>query len=251
MNFKDKTILIIGGSNGIGREAAKQFSIANARVIISGRDKLKLKTTQRLVKKATGNSIQYIQADVTSMKSLLNLKKELIASNLSIDSLIITSGIGKFGMIGDTSEQDYDLIMDTNTKGTFFAVSILKELINEGGSITLTSSFLTKHSLPLTSVLTASKAAINSFTGIFAKELSIYNIRVNAISPGSTKTDFMEVANPLKLEIEILKKSTPNIPLGKRATPSEIVDSILFLSSEHANYITGTILDVDGGLSVA
>ena len=141
--------------------------------------------------------------------------------------------------------------MNTNVKGTFFSLSALKSLIKKGGNIILTSSFLTKQSLPLTSVLTASKAAIESFTKIFAKEFSESNIRVNAISPGSVKTGFMSVANPEEKVINILKSQTPNIPLQKRADVNEISSAILFLASTDARYITGTILDVDGGLSIA
>ena len=251
MNFKNQNILVVGGSSGIGKEAAIQFSLSQANVIIAGRDIEKLQELQKQIQKEFKINISYIQADIRNMKSIRNLKKTLIDKNIVLDALIITAGIGKFGFIEETTEEDYDLVMNTNVKGSYFTVSILKELIKSGGSITLTSSFLIQLNLPLTSVLTASKAAIESYTKIFAKELSISDIRVNAISPGSIKSNFMKTANPSQKQIDALQKVIPKIPLQKRGNPTEIVNSILFLSSTHASYITGAIVNVDGGLSIA
>ncbi|WP_440880121.1 SDR family NAD(P)-dependent oxidoreductase [Tenacibaculum sp. C7A-26P2] len=251
MDFNNKTVLIIGGSSGIGLETAKQFIKLNATVIITGSNKNKLISAQKNIAIQNEHNISYVKVDITKKESIYELKKKLENNHTAIDILIITAGIGKFGEIDEISEKDYDLVMNTNVKGTFFSLSALKSLIKKGGNIVLTSSFLTKQSLPLTSVLTASKAAIESFTKIFAKEFSEFNIRVNAISPGSVKTGFMSVANPEEKVINILKSQTPNIPLQKRADVDEISSAILFLASTDARYITGTILDVDGGLSIA
>ena len=251
MDFNNKTVLIIGGSSGIGLETAKQFIKLNATVIITGSNENKLISAQKNIAIQNEHNISYVKVDITKKESIYELKKNLEHNHIKLDILVITAGIGKFGGLDEISKKDYDLVMNTNVKGTFFSLSALKSLIKKGGNIVLTSSFLTKQSLPLTSVLTASKAAIESFTKIFAKEFSESNIRVNAISPGSVKTGFMTVANPGEKIVDALKSQTPTIPLKKRADVDEISSAILFLASTDARYITGTILDVDGGLSIA
>jgi NAD(P)-dependent dehydrogenase (short-subunit alcohol dehydrogenase family) len=245
MRFKNKTVLIIGGSSGIGLATAKKFAEKKANVLIVG------KTEDTLKKSAIeiGNNTSFFIADISKVSSIELLYKQLKEKSTKIDILIVSAGLGKFGSIDEVDEVDYDLVMNTNTKGTFFAVKILKNLINEGGNIILLSSFLANKFIPFTAVLSASKAAIETFTKIFSRELIENNIRVNAVSPGSIKTNFMNVANPTSEQQKKLAEYMPQIPLGKRGDADQITNAILFLSSEKANYINGSVLSVDGGLS--
>jgi NAD(P)-dependent dehydrogenase (short-subunit alcohol dehydrogenase family) len=244
MNYSNKTVLIVGGTSGIGLATAKKFQNANAKLIVAGKNESNLK----IAKETLGEESSYYTLDITNVASLNKLYQELVEEKIKIDFLIITAGLGKFGKNDEVLEEDYDLVMNTNVKGTFFAVSILNKLINDGGSIVLLSSFLANQYIPFTSVLSASKIAVETFTKIFAKELSSRFIRVNAVSPGSIKTNFMAVANPSVEQQNALKEVMPKIPLGKRGEPDNIADAILFLTSEEANYINGAILSVDGGL---
>ncbi|WP_338410639.1 SDR family oxidoreductase [uncultured Flavobacterium sp.] len=247
MKYNNKTVLIIGGSSGIGLATAKKYATKKAHVIIVGKTKEKLKKAAQEM----ANNTTYYPADITSLDSLKELYEKLNKKQIQIDVLIITAGLGKFGSLDEVSEEEYDLVMNTNTKGTFFSVSILGKLVKNGGSIILLSSFLANKFIPLTAVLSASKVAVETFTKIFARELSPKGIRVNAVSPGSIKTNFMNVANPSEDQQNRLLENMPKIPLGKRGETEEIANTILFLSSEEASYINGSILSVDGGLAIA
>lgn len=242
----NKTALIIGGSSGIGLATAKLYQKYSLNVIIVGKNEENLKSAiQNLT------NTQYFLADIMNLESLKNLSKELQNQKINIDILVVSAGMGKFGSVYEVSEEDYDSVMNTNVKGTFFAVQILSERINTNGNIVLLSSFLASKYLPLTSVLAASKVAVETFTKIFAREFKDRSIRVNAVSPGSIKTNFMNIAKPSEDIQKRLTENMPQIPMGKRGEAEEIADAILFLTSENASYINGSILSVDGGLSIA
>ena len=242
----NKTALIIGGSSGIGLATAKLYQKYSLNVIIVGKNEENLKSAiQNLT------NTQYFLADIMNLESLKNLSKELQNQKINIDILVVSAGMGKFGSVYEVSEEDYDSVMNTNVKGTFFAVQILSERINTNGNIVLLSSFLASKYLPLTSVLAASKVAVETFTKIFAREFKDRSIRVNAVSPGSIKTNFMNIAKPSEDIQKRLTENMPQIAMGKRGEAEEIADAILFLTSENASYINGSILSVDGGLSIA
>jgi NAD(P)-dependent dehydrogenase (short-subunit alcohol dehydrogenase family) len=247
MSYTHKTILILGGSSGIGLATAKKYAAENARVIIVGKTEEKLKSAVQEI----GLKSSYFTADISKVASITELYEKLKAQKTTIDVLIVSAGLGKFGGINEFTEEAYDLVMDTNAKGTFFAVKILEKLINSGGNIVLLSSFLANKYIPLTAVLSASKVAVETFTKIFSRELSPKGIRVNAVSPGSIKTNFMKVANPSEEQQKQLQEYMPQIPIGKRGEVDQIAHAIVFLSSEGASYINGAIISVDGGISVA
>jgi NAD(P)-dependent dehydrogenase (short-subunit alcohol dehydrogenase family) len=246
MRFKNKTVLIIGGSSGIGLATAKKYAAENANALIVGK-------TEDTLKKAAieiGNKTSFFIADISKVSSIESIYKQLNEKAIRIDVLIVCVGLGKFGGIDEVNEEDYDLVMNTNTKGTFFAVKIFKNLINEGGNIILLSSFIANKFIPLTAVLSASKVAVETFTKIVTRELIEKRIRVNAVCPESIKTNFMNVASPTIEQQQKLSDYMPQIPLGKRGEVDQIANAILFLSSEEANYINGAILSVDGCLSI-
>ena len=247
MKYDDKIVLIIGGSSGIGLATAKKYATERAKVIIVGKsiDKLQIAT------KEIGTNTEYYSADISSVGSIKKLYDKLESSQINIDVLVVSAGLGKFGSVQEVTEEDYDLVMNTNTKGTFFSVSILGKLVKKEGKIILLSSFLANKFIPFTSVLSASKVAVETFTKIFAREFSHKGIRVNAVSPGSIKTNFMNVAKPTEEQQKTLSINIPQIPSGKRGEDQDIANAILFLTSNEASYINGVVLSVDGGISVA
>jgi NAD(P)-dependent dehydrogenase (short-subunit alcohol dehydrogenase family) len=247
MSYSHKTILVLGGSSGIGLATAKKYVAENATVIIVGKTEEKLKSAVHEI----GFKSSCFTADISKVASINELYEKLKAQKTTIDVLIVSAGLGKFGGIHEVNEETYDLVMDTNAKGTFFAVKILSKLVNSGGNIILLSSFLANKYIPLTALLSASKIAVETFTKIFSRELSHKGIRVNAISPGSIKTNFMKVANPSEEQQKQLLEYMPQIPIGKRGEVDQVAHAILFLSSEGASYINGAIISVDGGLSIA
>ncbi len=242
-----RTVLITGGSSGIGLASAKKYIEQNYQVIIVGKTEDKLITAVNEI----GGDISSYVVDVTQIDNLKDLYEQLWMQQIEIDILVTSAGLGKFGSVLDVSEKDYDLVMNTNTKGTFFTVSILKPLIKRGGHVVLISSFLASKHIPLTSVLSSSKIAVETFTKIFAREFLDDKIKVNAISPGSIKSNFMSFANPTEEQQKILTANMPKILLEKRGEAIQVADAICFLTSEKADYINGAILSVDGGISVS
>ena len=248
MQFKNKKILIIGATSGIGLATAKKYHQTGAQLFLLGKNEKKLKKIQEELNDTT---IKYFLGDITNVKNLYDVFEKMQKENITLDFLVVTAGIGKFGSYKDISEEEYDLVMNTNAKGTYFSVKFFSELLINGGAIVLTSSFLARKYIPYTSVLSASKVAVETFTKIFARELSSTQIRVNAVSPGSIKTNFMAVANPNEETKVELRNNMPEIPIGKRGEANEVAEAILFLTSENAKYINGTVLAIDGGLSIA
>lgn len=247
MKFKSKIVVISGGGAGIGLATAERFVSEGAHVIITGRNEKRLLEAQ---KKLGQENVDTFIMDVTNVKDIRKLKIWLNQKYEEVDILFCNAGVARFNKIEDVGEDEYDLVMNTNAKGAFFLASILSPIIRNHGSIIFNGSYISSKSIPLTAVLAASKVTVESFVKTFAIELALRNIRVNAVRPGSIKTDFMFNSKPDKKQIELLGQALPDIPLGKRGVTESIADGVLFLASDEASYITGSILDIDGGLSL-
>lgn len=245
MNYKNKNIVITGGSTGIGFEMAKDFLSQGAKVLITGRNADKLE----LAKKKLGDSSSILKSDASSMSDIKELANFCKSHFKSIDALIVNAGIAEKNTFGETTEEHFDKIFDINVKGLFFTVQNLLPSIKEEGSIVLTASIVSFKGMPNLSLYNASKATVRSFARSLANDLKERKIRVNALSPGVTETPIM--ANGLEMgEADIqgfkdyLKEASP---IGRMAHPSEISKAALFLCSQNASYVNGIEFCVDGG----
>lgn len=240
MDFKNKNILITGGSSGIGLSIAKSFINHEANVWITGRNRTKLMNAEMLI---NDSKFVTISADTSNLEGINAIASYFNQHKLKLDVLIINAGIGIFNKISETTEDEFDVQFNTNVKGSFFTLQKMIPFMNNGSSILFTSSTAATASIIGSSVYSSTKAAINKIAKIAANELADKNIRVNIISPGPIATKGFE-----KDVSEDLKKNLENgIALKRLGEPNEIANTVLFLASEKANFITGSEIIVDGG----
>lgn len=246
--FLNQVSVVTGGSTGIGLAIAQGLLAEGARrVYITGRSRESLDEAIALL----GDAAVAVVSDVASLPDLERLKAEIEQRGDRLDSIFANAGICEKNQFGDTPEVDYDRTFDINVKGVFYTVQTLLPLLNDGGAVVLTSSICSSNGMAELSVYNASKAAVRSFARTWTNDLRGRKIRVNALSPGFTRTPLMD--NSLKLDtaqIDGLKEYVAQTaPLGYMAQPEEIASAGLFLASADARYITGIELTVDGGLS--
>lgn len=242
MNFKNKNVIVTGGSRGIGLAAAKAFVEAEANVWITGRNAESLKNAEAVI---NSPNLKTIVSDTSDLKSIAELAQKVSDGGKKIDVLFLNAGIASFAPIEHATEAEFDAQFNTNVKGVYFTLQHLIPHIANGGSVVFTSSTNATASSLGSSIYAATKAALNKIAQVAANELADRNIRVNIISPGPTQTPGLENAVPAEAK-EYLASLTAVQRLGK---PEEIAKAILFVASEQASFITGTEIIVDGGVT--
>lgn len=242
MNFKNKNVIVTGGSRGIGLAAAKAFVEAEANVWITGRNAESLKNAEAVIHSP---NLKTIVSDTSDLKSIAELAQKVSDGGKKIDVLFLNAGIASFAPIEHATEAEFDAQFNTNVKGVYFTLQHLIPHVANGGSVVFTSSTNATASALGSSIYSATKAALNKIAQVAANELADRNIRVNIISPGPTQTPGLENAVPAEAK-EYLASLTAVQRLGK---PEEIANAILFVASEQASFITGTEIIVDGGVT--
>jgi NAD(P)-dependent dehydrogenase (short-subunit alcohol dehydrogenase family) len=250
MNFslKDKVALITGASRGIGEATAMGLAKAGADLAIVSRKLPDLEKVGEEVKKL-GRKCLSIQAHLGKVEEIDHLVKRVSEEFGKIDILVNNAATNPtMASAIDVDERAWDSIMNLNLKGLFFLSQAVARVMREkgGGKIINVSSVagITPDLLPLYSI---SKAGVNMVTKVMAQQWAQYNIRVNAIAPGLTKTRFSEALwkNP-----DILKLAMFKTPMGRPAEPEEMVGAIIYLASDAASYVTGQIIAIDGGITI-
>ncbi|MDQ0968663.1 NAD(P)-dependent dehydrogenase (short-subunit alcohol dehydrogenase family) [Flavobacterium sp. W4I14] len=240
--FQNKVVVITGGATGIGLEAAKRFVTEGAFVFITGR---RQELLDKVVKEI-GSNIRAVNADSGRREDVEWLFKIVEEEKGQIDILLSNAGTGGFGFpIGGITEEHYERVFDTNIRGSILTVQGALPLLKDGGAIVLTGSISSVKSYETMSVYCASKAALRTFSKIWAIELKSRKIRINIVSPGPTET-----AQLTDLSKELQDQVVAPIPLGRAGKSEDIVNAITFLASEKASFITGTEMFVDGGASL-
>ena len=240
--LEGKVALITGGTRGIGLETVRLFHENNAKVILFGsREETVTKAIEKL--KEENILVEGYHPNLNNITEIEKVVKEIIDKYGSIDILVNNAGISANKKIEDTTSEEFQSIMDLNVNAMFNMTKIVVPYMKQqkNGVILNTSSMVSIYGQPSGVGYPASKFAVNGMTKSLARELGPYNIRVNAVAPGITNTDM--VSNLPKEMIEPLIKT---IPLGRIGEPRDIANAFLFLAGPMANYITGTILSVDG-----
>jgi 2-deoxy-D-gluconate 3-dehydrogenase len=250
-SIENKIIFISGGNRGLGRELAIGLSRQGGRIVIAARNKKNLEKTANLIRNE-GNRCWYVTLDVASNKSIanaVNSAKEMAGDtiNVLINNAGITIDNVKAEEMADT---DWLRVLNINLNGYFrLGKEVVKEMISNGsGKIINMSSVLGSTAAPLVSAYCVSKGAINQLTRAWAVEWGRYNIQVNAVAPTFIPTD---LTKELIKDKKFMKKIISRIPLGRLGDTSDILGIVTFLASEASNYLTGTIIPVDGGWSAA
>lgn len=237
-----KVAVITGGTRGIGLEIVKLFKENKAEVILFGsKEESVTKAINEL--KNEGMEVKGFYPNLNNIEEIDKVIKEIIALYGHIDILINNAGISANKKIEDTSAEDFASIMNLNVNAIFNMTKIVVPYMKEngGGVILNTSSMVSIYGQPSGVGYPASKFAVNGLTKSLARELAPFNIRVNAVAPGVTRTD-MIAALPEEQISPIIK----SIPLGRIGEPRDIANAFLFLASDMASYVTGNILSVDG-----
>lgn len=240
MNFKDKNVVITGGTTGIGFATAAAFIDAGANVWITGRKDENLQAAARQI---DNPRLTTVLSDTSNFEGIATLQNLIIENNIKIDVLFLNAGIATFAPIEQVTEADFDAQFNTNVKGHFFTLQKLIPHLQTGSSVIFTSSTVATASNLGASVYSATKGALNKIAQIAANELASKNIRVNVVSPGPIETPGLQSVVPQEA-IDHLAAATSLQRIGK---PEEIANTVLFLASDKASFINGTEFLVDGG----
>jgi 3-oxoacyl-[acyl-carrier protein] reductase len=243
--LKDKVALITGASRGIGRTTALLFAQAGSNLLINYNQNEDSALETASMAEELGVRAKVFQADVSKKIEVDQMINYAIKEFGKIDILVNNAGIWKYAEIDKMTEQQLRETMELNVNGVFYAItaSVPHMIKQKSGNIINISSTAGQRGEPLHSHYAASKGAIISLTKSLAVELAPDNIRVNCIAPGWVDTDMSHASLIGEEREEILQK----IPLGRAAQPEEIAGPILFLASDLSTYITGEILNVNGG----
>jgi len=253
MLLKDKVALITGGGNGIGRAIVLRFLEEGARVATVDLDEAGLEETRKEAEQA-GGQVLTVKANVTARADVQGVVDTILKEYGKLDILINNAGITRDGLtarikdgeVKFMSEENWDAVLGVNLKGTWLcsqiaAVAMMKQ---KYGRIVNTASVAALGNIGQANYA-ASKAGVIGLTSTLALEWARFNIAVNCIAPGGTKTR-MTAAIPENVMAGLLEK----IPLRRLAEPSEIAAVHAFLASDQASYITGHVIFVDGGQTV-
>ena len=244
MNFSGKVALITGAGQGIGREIALKFAQCGANVALCDVQEEKVKETSSLCSDK-GVSANYYICDVSKEESVRETVNKILDNFSKIDILINNAGITRDGLLMKMSEEDWDVVLKVNLKGTFNFTKAVSRIMmkRKSGAIVNIASIIGIIGNIGQANYSASKAGVIGLTKSSARELAKRNIRVNAVAPGFIKTAMTE-----KIPEDIAARMKSQIPLGYFGEPSSVADAVLFLSSGYASYITGQVLVVDGGM---
>ena len=248
-NLTGKIALVTGASRGIGESIAKLLAEQGAHVIVSSR---KLDDCQLVADAiiSDGGSAEAVACHVGNMDDISNCFAHIKQAHGKLDILINNAATNPyFGDILDTDLGAYTKTVDVNIRGYFFMCIEGGKLMrdNGGGSIVNTASINALKPGPMQGIYSISKAAVVNMTQAFAKECGRYNIRVNALLPGLTKTKF---AGALFSNEEMYKNAIKTIPLHRHAVPDEMAGTVLYLASDASSYTTGECIVVDGGFTL-
>ncbi|MCB2156349.1 SDR family oxidoreductase [bacterium] len=249
--LENRTVLVTGGGTGIGRAIAIAMAAKGGRVLVTGRRAEYLEETVRMIREDGGEAKSCV-ADV-SIESDAQRVMQFIGTSWSggLDVLVNNAGIFRRGRIVDTSNEDFDIMFGVNVRGIFIvtkaAIEFLKK--SERGTIINISSVAGSRADMDMGIYEATKAAVNTMTRVLAKELADIGVRVNAIAPGPTDTPSLYHGTKDPEEREQTRNAMSSmVPFGRLASPEEVARLAVFLASPEADFISGSITNIDGGM---
>ena len=237
------TALVTGGTSGIGRAVANKLAQLGVHVLVVGRNAKRGEKTIADIR-AAGGQADFIASDLRDASSARQIAKEAVErGDGHVDILINNAGIYPFGPTHEMAEESFDEVYSLNVKVPYFLVAELAPAMakRRKGAIVNLSTMVADYGAPGMSLYGSSKAAINLLTKVWAAEYGPSGVRVNAVSPGPTRTEGTEAMS------EGLERLAAEAPAGRPATPDEIAEAIVFLATDRASFVQGAKLAVDGG----
>jgi 3-oxoacyl-[acyl-carrier protein] reductase len=241
IDLTGRTALVTGSTRGIGRAIADTLTGAGARVAVVGRDLARATETAA----AVGGGAQGFACDVADAASVASLVESVEQAFGRVDILVNNAGLTRDNILFRIKDEDWDAVLDANLRGAFVAIRAASRgmMKRRWGRIVNIASVVGLTGNKGQSNYAASKAGLIGLTKSVAKELGSRNILVNAIAPGYIETDMTAAMTP-----EARTALSGMIPLERLGAPADVAAAVAFLSSEHASYITGQVLVVDGGM---
>jgi 3-oxoacyl-[acyl-carrier protein] reductase len=246
-SLKDKVALVTGASQGIGRETALALAEAGAKVAVAARNEEKLITLVADIQAAGGEAIA-IRMDVADLDQIKSGFKQTLEKFTRLDILVNNAAITRDGLALRMKQEDWDAVIRTNLTGAHLCIqqSLATMMRARAGRIINIASVVAQMGNAGQANYVAAKAGLVGLTKAIAIEIASRNITVNAVAPGFIATPMTDVLS------EAVKTELKNrIPLGRMGTARDVASAIVFLASDEAAYITGHVLDVNGGLYLA
>lgn len=240
------TALVTGGSRGIGRAVVQRFAAEGANVVFSYKSNADAAAQVEESVQGSPGSAQAVQADLGQLDGVRGLFATADESLGGLDVVVLNVGDYERGAIAEVSEEAYDKVMGVNARGTFFGLQEAARRVRDDGRIITISSDATGLREPEESVYTASKAAIEQFSGTLAKEVGPRRVTVNVVSPGTTMTDLTRESNTEAQIAEIAKMS----PMNRVGEPEEVAGAVAFFAGPDARWLSGENLHVNGGSTI-
>jgi NAD(P)-dependent dehydrogenase (short-subunit alcohol dehydrogenase family) len=243
MTSNAQTALITGGTSGIGRAAAYKLVQLGIHVLLAGRNAERGNKAVAGIR-AAGGQADFIASDLRDASTAREVAKRAVElGNGHVDILVNNAGIFPFGPTNKTTEEEFDRVYSLNVKAPYFLVAELAPLMAKRGkgAIVNVSTMVADFGLSGMSLYGSSKAAINLLTKSWAAEYGPSGVRVNAVSPGPTRTEGTEAMG------EGLEQLAALAPAGRPATADEIAEAIVFLATDRSSFVYGAKLAVDGG----
>lgn len=245
-DLRDRVAIVTGGGKGIGREIALGLARSGAKVVVAARSQAEIEAVADEILSMDGEAVARV-TDITQSDQIDSLVEATVEAFGAIDILVNNAARSFLRPLMDLREDGFDKIFNTNVKGTFLlSRAVAKVMMGRGGGrIVNVTTVGAERGGAMMGVYHASKAALKMLTMCMAVEWASFNVLVNAVGPGMTKTEF---SKPIWSNPELERQIVSRIPKGRLAEPEEIVGAVLFLCSDAARYITGQTIYVDGGM---
>jgi len=252
-DFSGKTVLITGGARGIGRAIARAFVHAGAEVALADCLLDQAEVTADELRRESGGRAQAFAADVTDLDQVMQLRNDVLRTFGQIDVLVNNAGWDRLAPFLKTTPELWDRVLAINFRGVIHTCyAVLPHMVErkQGAIVNLSSDSARVGSLG-EAVYAGSKAAIIAFSKTLAREHARDNIRVNVVCPGLVDTPLLEEMQREEFPRKVLAAVTGAIPLKRLGKPEEIAPTVVFLASGAAGYVTGQVISVNGGLTMA
>jgi len=244
MDFSGKVVVITGGASGMGAATAREFARAGARVVVVDRN------TELAGQVAAELGADAISGDISHSSFCNSTIQQTLSHHGKLDVLVNAAGIIVRARGEATSDEDWNRIMSVNVSGTFFMCrAAIRAMKGAGGAIVNFGSIWGDLGASGVAAYCASKGAVHNLTRALALEHATDGIRINAVCPGEVNTPMIKSERKEPVTPELMQRLADSVPMGRLAEPAEIANMVLFLASDKASYMTGSLVLVDAGFA--